>query len=176
MFQKMGSTLMIIGKPPFAYHDGHSHFEVARKGDRYQMLKNTHTIPNYYGPGWDLYDPNLPYFEWEADIIATRKYMGLRHDPALALADPMGAMIDLASLLTPTAEEELAIVVEEFFHEAPSKGLVDAAGEFTQEASRVLMQTIAEVLSPEAALVFEVTDLIVDVGELARDLGFIWAP
>lgn len=102
--------------------------------------------------------------------------MGLRHDPALAQTDAVGAVTDLAKTLAPTTAEELGFALVKFFREAPSKGLVDAGGEFTQEASRALIISLMEVLQPEVSAPIEIADLSVDVGELARDLGFIWAP
>ncbi len=54
--------------------------------------------------------------------------------------------------------------------------MIDAQGEFTQEASILLMKTLAERLDPKALVALELLDLSLGINELRRELGFIWAP
>jgi RHS repeat-associated protein len=170
IFRSTGGQLMIVGKYPFPSHE-HSHFQAALGGYWYHIERNTHT--DLYGN----YDPMLQgTWARKADILAATKYMGLRHDPALAQTDATGVYADLLKMFAPTTEEELGYALVKFIHEAPSKGLVDAGGEFTQEASRALIISLMELLQPEVGVPIEIADFSVDMNELMKELGFIRAP
>jgi RHS repeat-associated protein len=171
VFQKTENMLMVIPEYP---HSTLSHFEVALEGDRYQIQKNTHVLHNYPYPGMDYYDPLIESWEWKADAIATQKYVGLRHDPALASFG--GAMSSLAGIIAPDSVEELLAIAEQVFDEAIRNGMVDAQGEFTQEVSMQLMKQLAKRLDPKVLAATELLDLALDINELKTDLGFIVAP
>jgi RHS repeat-associated protein len=140
----------------------------AEDGDR------IHVLHKYPYPGMDYYDPLIESWEWKADAIATQKYMGLRHDPALASF--RGAMSSLDGIIAPDSVEEVLAIAAQVLDEAIRNGMVDAQGEFTQEVSMQLMKQLAKRSDPWVLAAMELLDLTLDINELKTDLGFIVAP
>jgi RHS repeat-associated protein len=165
MFQSRGGRLVIVGFPEYP-HDELSHFQVALGGKWYRLRTK------YYYADWTYY----PLGRWTpiADINAKKKYWDLRHDAALASLQGAGA--SLAGIVAPGFTEEIYAIAIQVFDEAQRNGMIDAQGELTQEASILLMKTLAERLDPKALVALELLDLSLDINELGRELGFIWAP
>jgi len=162
IFQKTGWELSIGGTP---------HMQVALEGHRYQIQKSTHCVPHLrYG---EICDPLIQHWEWKADVVAMRQYMGLRRDPARTDWFRLGASV--AALATPKLVEEWGELVSLGIEVVEATSREDMVGAF-QEVTVFLVQEVGGRVHPYIVIGAEIIDLGDDAADIVESLGYRWVP
>jgi hypothetical protein len=173
VFQKTGSELSIGGV---------RHTQVAQEGHKYEIQKS-HPIyrtpaemDTYCRPYFErgeicpLFDT---YWEWTTTVFPTRKYMGLRRDPART--DWPRFTANVAALIVPALLEDSGELIGLGIEVVEAGSREDMAGA-SQEMTVFLIRQVGGRVHPYIAIGAEIVDLGDNAVDIVESLGYRWVP